>query len=98
MSAQCMITGCVLRDRQTGEQWNGDLFRLNEETWLVNTNESSRGVSVARQDNVRKIVWMDDAPLFHRRGVWIFNNSEMGRTWGLNSTAQEYIGEDFGTY
>lgn len=87
--ANCLITGCVLHNRDTKESWRGDLHEVSN-AYVVNVNEQSRTVGDVNDED--KVVWFNcDCDLFTRRGVYVMPKLEIDETWGLNDTARDYI-------
>ena len=85
---KCLITGCVLHNRDTKESWRGDLHEVCN-TAVVNVNEQSR--TVGDVNDADKVVWFDGScDLFERRGVYVFPTL-MDGTWGVNDAARDYI-------
>jgi len=89
--ANCLITGCVLHNRDTKESWRGDLHEVAN-AYVVNANEQSRTVGDVNDED--KVVWFNrDCDVFERQGVFVFPRHSIGVDWGLNLAAIAYIRE-----
>jgi hypothetical protein len=87
---RCIITGCVLRNRDTGQQWNGDAFTFPGGV-LVNCNPGSEHHE-DHQDDSQNVLWfIESEDMFERRAMFVFINNP-NATWGFNPTALRYIG------
>lgn len=86
---RCLITGCVLHNRDTKESWRGDLHVVSN-AYVVNVNELSR--TVGDVNDADKVVWFDSTcNMFERRGVFVLPAHEFDITFGLNDAARDYL-------
>lgn len=86
---RCLITGCILFNKDTKESWRGDLHEVGG-ALVVNANENSKVVGDVNDED--KVVWFtSQCDLFERRGMFVLPVTGFYITWGLNEVAKLYL-------